>query len=100
MLTGNTSTAGVKSALLLIPQGVDIDATVTIVYEKTTSDGTLASSATVKLSDFKKGGASITEWLMGNRYVYNITFGANKPIHFSPSIEADWVTTTLDYTIQ
>lgn len=100
MLTGNTSTAGVKSALLLIPQGVDTDATVTIVYEKTTSDGTLASSATIKLSDFKKGGTSITEWVMGNRYVYNIIFGANKPIHFSPSIAADWTTTTLDYTIQ
>ncbi len=101
MLTGNTSDAGVKSALLLIPQGVNPDATVTIVYDKTTGDGTLESTATVKLSDFKKGGgASITEWLLGNRYVYNITFGANKPIHFSPSIAADWTTTTLDYTIQ
>lgn len=101
MLTGNKSTAGTKSALLLIPQGVDPDATVTINYEKTTSDGTLASSATVKLSDFKVGGStSITEWVMGNRYVYNITFGANKPIHFAPSIEVDWATTTLDYTIQ
>lgn len=100
MLTGNTSDAGVKSALLLIPQGVNPDATVTIVYEKTTSDGTLESTAAVKLSDFKASGASISEWVMGNRYVYNITFGANKPIHFSPSIEADWTTTTLDYTIQ
>ena len=101
MLTGDTSTADVKSALLLIPQGVDADATVTITYTKTTADGTLASSATVKLSDFKVGGTtSITEWVMGNRYVYNITFGANKPIHFAPSIEADWATTTLDYTIQ
>lgn len=99
MLTGNTSTAGVKSALLLIPQGVDPDATVTINYEKTTSDGTLASSATIKLSDFKDGSTSITEWVMGNRYVYNITFGANKPIHFSPSIQANWFTTTLNYTI-
>lgn len=100
MLTGNGSAAEAKSALLLIPQGVNPDATVTINYEKTTTDGTLASSATVKLSDFKAGGASISEWVMGNRYVYNIIFGANKPIHFAPSIEADWTTTTLDYTIQ
>ena len=101
MLTGITSTAGVKSALLLIPQGVDTDATVTITYTKTTGDGTLASSATIKLSDFKVGGStSITEWVMGNRYVYNIKFGANKPIHFNPSIEKDWNTTTLEYTIQ
>lgn len=100
MLTGNGSTAGTKSALLLIPQVVDLDATVTIAYTKTTADGTLASTATVKLSDFKAGSTSITEWAMGNRYVYNITFGANKPIHFSPSIKEDWDTTTLDYTIQ
>lgn len=100
MLTGNGSAAEAKSALLLIPQGVNPDATVTINYEKTTTDGTLASSATVKLSDFKAGGAGIDKWVMGNRYVYNIIFGANKPIHFSPSIEADWTTTTLDYTIQ
>ena len=100
MLTGNGSAAEAKSALLLIPQGVNAATTVTIVYDKTTSDGTLESTATVKLSDFKAGGASITEWAMGNRYVYNIIFGANKPIHFSPSIEADWATTTLDYTIQ
>lgn len=101
MLTGNTSTAGVKSALLLIPQGVHPDATVTIVYDKTTGGNTLEATAEVKLSDFKVGGTtSITEWVMGNRYVYNITFGANKPIHFAPSIEADWATTTLDYTIQ
>ena len=100
MLTGNNSTAGTKSALLLIPQGVDPNATVTIVYDKTTGDGTLESTAEVKLSDFKASGASISEWVMGNRYVYNIIFGANKPIHFSPSIEADWATTTLDFTIQ
>ena len=100
MLTGNGSAAEAKSALLLIPQGVDGATTVTIVYDKTTSDGTLESTAAVKLSDFKAGGASISEWVMGNRYVYNIIFGANKPIHFSPSIEADWATTTLDFTIQ
>lgn len=100
MLTGNGSAAEAKSALLLIPQGVDADATVTIVYDKITAGNTVEYTAAIKLSDFKAGGASITEWLMGNRYVYNITFGANKPIHFSPSIEADWVTTTLDYTIQ
>lgn len=100
MLTGNGSTAGTKSALLLIPQGVDANTTVTINYTKTTGDGTLESTATVKLSDFKAGSTSITEWVMGNRYVYNIIFGENKPIHFSPSIEADWATTTLDFTIQ
>lgn len=100
MLTGNGSAAEAKSALLLIPQDVDGTTTVTIVYDKTTADGTLESTATVKLSDFKTGGAGIDEWVMGNRYVYNIIFGANKPIHFSPSIEADWATTTLDFTIQ
>lgn len=99
MLTGNGSTAGVKSALLLIPQGVN--GAVTIVYDKTPTGGeTLESTATINLSDFKKGGASITEWVMGNRYVYNIIFGENKPIHFSPSIEANWNDVDLNYTIE
>lgn len=100
MLTGNGSAAEAKSALLLIPQGVDAATTVTIVYDKITAGNTVEYTAAIKLSQFKTGGASISEWVMGNRYVYNIIFGANKPIHFSPSIEADWATTTLDYTIQ
>ena len=101
LLTGDGSAALAKSALLLIPQNVNDATTVTIVYDKTTGDGTLESTATVKLSNFKVGGStSITKWVMGNRYVYNIKFGANKPIHFSPSIAADWTTTTLEYTIQ
>lgn len=99
MLTGKESAAGVQSALLLIPQDVDDATTVTIVYDKTTGDGTLESTATIKLNDFMAGGASITEWAMGKRYIYKITFGANKPIHFSPSIDEDWDTTTLEYTI-
>lgn len=99
MLTGNGSTADVKSALLLIPQVVKGATTVTIVYDKIAGN-TVEYTATIKLSDFKAGGASISEWLMGNRYVYNIKFGANKPIHFSPSVEKDWTTTTLEYTIQ
>ena len=100
-LTGVKSANGASTALLLIPQGVNDAITVTIVYDKTTGGNTLESTATVKLSNFKVGGStSITKWVMGNRYVYNIKFGANKPIHFSPSIAADWTTTTLEYTIQ
>ena len=100
MLTGDGSTADTKSALLLIPQDVNGSATVTIVYDKITAGNTVEFTATIKLSDFKAGGASIDEWEMGNRYVYNITFGANKPIHFSPSIAADWNEVDLNYTIQ
>ena len=99
LLTGNGTAADVESALLLIPQSVNGATTVTIVYDKIITGNTSELTATIKLSEFKAGGASVDEWKMGNRYVYNIIFGANKPIHFSPSIEADWKTTTLDYTI-
>lgn len=98
MLTGKDSDADVKSALLLIPQAVK--GTVTIVYDKTTGSKTLESTATINLFDFKEGGADVNKWDMGNRYIYNITFGANKPIHFDPEVEANWNDVDLNYTIE
>lgn len=100
-LTGVESADGASTALLLIPQGVDDNTTVTITYTKKTGSNTLDATATIKLNDFKNGSGNPEKtWAMGNRYVYNITFGTNKPIHFSPSIEADWKDVALDYTIE
>ena len=98
-LTGANSTAGASTALLLIPQGVDANTTVTITYTKTTGSNTLDATATIKLVDFVDGSSNhVTTWAMGNRYVYNIIFGANKPIYFDPSV-ADWTDVPLSYTI-
>lgn len=99
-LTGVESADGASTALLLIPQGVDANTTVTITYTKTTGSNTLDATATIKLVDFVDGSSNhVTTWVMGNRYIYNIIFGANKPIYFSPSV-TDWTDVALSYTIE
>jgi len=99
-LTGVESADGASTALLLIPQGVDANTTVTITYTKKTGSNTLDATATIKLNDFVDGTSTpATTWVMGNRYIYNITFGANKPIYFDPEV-ADWNDVALDYTIE
>lgn len=99
-LTGVGSTAGASTALLLIPQGVDANTTVTITYTKTIGGNSLDATATIKLVDFLDGTAApVTTWAMGHRYIYNITFGANKPIYFNPTV-TDWTNVALDYTIE
>lgn len=99
-LTGVGSAAGASTALLLIPQGVDDNTTVTITYTKTTGGNSLDATATIKLVDFLDGtSAPVTTWAMGNRYIYNVIFGANKPIYFAPSV-TDWTDVNLNYTIQ
>lgn len=99
-LTGAGSTAGANTALLLIPQGVDANTTVTITYTKTAGGSSSDATATIKLNDFVDGtSAPVTTWAMGHRYIYNIIFGANKPIYFNPSV-ADWTDVDLSYTIE
>lgn len=99
-LTGAGSTAGASTALLLIPQGVDANTTVTITYTKTTGSNTLDATATIKLNNFLDGTSTPkTTWLRGHRYIYNIKFGENKRIYFNPSV-ADWTDVNLEYTIE
>lgn len=99
-LTGVGSADGASTALLLIPQGVDANTTVTITYTKQTGSNTLDATATIKLVDFVDGSSNkVNTWVMGNRYIYNITFGANKPIYFAPSV-TDWNDVALNYTIE
>ncbi|MBO5865249.1 MAG: fimbrillin family protein [Bacteroidaceae bacterium] len=98
-----------ESALLLIPQDVPAEATVTVYYTKITNPGlpsekTLETSATIKLKDFcyNNDGTNhyVNTWERGKRYVYRIAFGQNTRIYFEPSI-TDWVQEpTLVYTIQ
>lgn len=97
------------SALLLIPQVIPADASVTVEYTKTTNAGTadeveLTASATIPLSDFAytddaNVSHKVDEWEIGKRYIYRIQFGENQRIYFEPSVE-NWVTeNTLIYTI-
>lgn len=94
------------SALLLIPQAVPADATVTISYRKTTNKGTANEDFTdntveVNLAEFaQENGNKITTWEMGKRYVYRLAFGQNKKIYFEPKTE-DWIQEpTLIYVVQ
>ena len=99
-LTGVESADGASTALLLIPQGVDVNTTVTITYTKTAGGSSSDGTATIKLVDFLDGASnSVNTWVMGHRYIYNITFGANKPIYFDPEVEKDWTDVGLNYTI-
>lgn len=99
-LTGVGSAAGATTALLLIPQVVDANTTVTITYTKTAGGSSSDATATIKLNEFVDGtSAHVTTWARGNRYIYNIIFGANKPIYFAPSVE-DWTDVALSYTIE
>jgi hypothetical protein len=87
------------SALLMIPQAVPADATVSIVY--TVKPKTGAPSYTVntdnqngtenpiKLKNFLIGGAAgsiIENWAQGKRYTYLIQFGGSKKIFFVPTV--------------
>ena len=100
-LTGVGSTAGAATALLLIPQSVvDANPTVTITYTKKTGSNSLDATATINLVNFLDGSsAPVNTWVMGNRYIYNIIFGDNKPIYFAPSV-TDWNDVALSYTIE
>ncbi len=90
-----------QSALLLIPQSVPADASITVSYQKITNGTTMNNETTIKLSDFaQEGGHKITTWEMGKRYVYRIAFGQNKRIYFEPTT-TDWIQEpTLIHIIQ
>lgn len=96
-----------ETAWLMIPQTVDANATVTISYTVTPTNGAPynVTDKSIKLSEFKTTeSASITSWAMANRYKYIIKFGGGDRVKivFAPSI-AGW--TEVDggpatYTIQ
>lgn len=94
-----------NSAVLLIPQTIPADAEVIVSYEKITNKGTtsekiLPSTLPIKLNLFATdGGVKVSEWEMGKRYVYRISFGTSNAIYFEPSIENWDQEPTLIYTV-
>lgn len=97
-------TAG-KSALLLIPQSIPDDAKVIVKYKATTETApitTTSHTAEILLKDFMlvdNSTQTITEWEMGKRYIYRISFGETSHIYFKPSV-TEWVSGgTAVYTI-
>lgn len=83
-----------ETAWLMIPQDVDANATVTISYTVTPTNGAPydVTNKTINLSDFKtEESASIITWAMANRYKYIIKFGGEGRVKivFAPSV-AGW----------
>lgn len=97
-------TAG-ESAMLLIPQNIPDDAKVTVKYEATTETApvtTTSHTVDIPLKEFMlvdNSTQTITEWEIGKRYIYRISFGETSHIYFKPSV-TEWVSGgTAVYTI-
>ena len=97
-------TAG-KSALLLIPQSIPDNAKVIVEYKATTETApitTTSHTAEIPLKQFMlvdNSTQTITEWEMGKRYIYRISFGETSHIYFKPTV-TEWVSGgTAVYTI-
>lgn len=97
-------TAG-KSAMLLIPQNIPDDAKVIVKYEATTETAPITTTkhtAEIPLKQFMlvdNSTQTITEWEMGKRYIYRISFGETSHIYFKPSV-TEWKSGgTAVYTI-
>ncbi|MBQ4622687.1 MAG: fimbrillin family protein [Bacteroidaceae bacterium] len=97
-------TAG-ESAMLLIPQNIPEDAKVIVKYEATTETApitTTSHTVDIPLKEFMlvdNSTQTITEWEMGKRYIYRISFGETSHIYFKPSV-TEWVSGgTAVYTI-
>lgn len=97
-------TAG-ESAMLLIPQNIPDDAKVIVEYEATTETApiiTTEHTAEIPLKEFMlvdNSTQTITEWEMGKRYIYRISFGETSHIYFKPTV-TEWVSGgTAVYTI-
>lgn len=87
-------------SFLPIPQNITDDMIVNVTYKVQQQAGENFSDAITNTIPFKNFLLSNSteytkEWVMGNRYVYHIHFGALKEIFFNPVISNDWTTTNV-----
>lgn len=74
------------SDLILLPQDLE-DVTLRIEYTiKNSGDGSMELK---QIAELPLDGNTVSEWLMGKRYIYNITIGL-ETIYFEPYVQ-DWV---------
>ena len=92
LFTGDGTASTEKSAILAIPQVVPNDATVTITYTRSSTDGDITyTSDPINLKNFKDGSNNtIKQWEIGKRYTYHFQFGETPKIYFSPSV-LNWI---------
>ena len=80
--------------MLLIPGSVS-SYTVTVNF----TIGTEPYERTINLTDFKSNNTSLSEWAIGNNYIYHLTIGPD-PIEFASPTINDWATGgTYSYNI-
>ncbi len=91
LFTGAGTASTEKSAILAIPQDVPNDATVTITYTRSSTDGDITYTPDpINLKSFKDASSNtIEKWEIGKRYTYQFQFGGTPKIYFSPSV-TDW----------
>lgn len=74
------------SDLILLPQGLK---DVTLRIEYTIQNSGAGSEELSQIAELPLNGNTVSEWVMGKRYIYNITIGL-ETIYFEPYVQ-DWV---------
>jgi hypothetical protein len=74
------------SDLILLPQDLE---GVTLRIEYTIKNSGAGSEELKQIAELPLNGSTVSEWVMGKRYIYNITIGL-ETIYFEPYVQ-DWV---------
>lgn len=85
--TAPVAAAGLRASdLILLPQGLK---DVTLRIEYTIKNSGAGSEELKQIAELPLNGSTVSEWVMGKRYIYNITIGL-ETIYFEPYVQ-DWV---------
>ena len=85
--TAPVAAAGLRASdLILLPQGLK---DVTLRIEYTIKNSGAGSEELSQIAELPLNGNTVSEWVMGKRYIYNITIGL-ETIYFEPYVQ-DWV---------
>ena len=85
--TAPVAAAGLRASdLILLPQGLK---DVTLRIEYTIKNSGAGSEELSQIAELPLDGKTVSEWVMGKRYIYNITIGL-ETIYFEPYVQ-DWV---------
>ena len=85
--TAPVEAAGLRASdLILLPQGLK---DVTLRIEYTIKNSGAGSEELSQIAELPLDGNTVSEWVMGKRYIYNITIGL-ETIYFEPYVQ-DWV---------
>ena len=85
--TDPVAAAGLRASdLILLPQDLE---GVTLRIEYTIKNSGAGSEELSQIAELPLDGKTVSEWVMGKRYIYNITIGL-ETIYFEPYVQ-DWV---------